>query len=154
MALTEHNVAAPREHGVHSVAKERLVPVVTDHDIIVARKSARAIAEQIGFLPGDATVIATVVSELARNIVDYASQGEVVMSAVDYDGRRGLVVVARDAGPGIRDVMLAMSEGYSTIGRAGRGLPGVRRLMDEFEIITKTGRGTCVTVKKWIKPAR
>jgi len=125
------------------------VPVATDKDIVEARQLVRALAEQLGFSPGDATVVATAVSELARNIVDYAPPGEVVARITENGSRRGLVLIARDDGPGIKDIGLAMRDGYSTTGRLGLGLPGVRRLMDEFEIVSEPGKGTCVTVKKW-----
>ena len=125
------------------------MPVATDKDIVEARQLVRALAEQLGFSPGDATVVATAVSELARNIVDYAPPGEVVARITENGSRRGLVLIARDDGPGIKDIGLAMRDGYSTTGRLGLGLPGVRRLMDEFEIVSEPGKGTCVTVKKW-----
>lgn len=125
------------------------MPVATDKDIVEARQLARALAEQLGFSAGDATVVATAVSELARNIVDYAAPGEVLVRIVEDGSRRGLVLIVRDDGPGIRDLSLAMRDGYSTNGRLGLGLPGVRRLMDEFAIISEPGKGTCVTVKKW-----
>lgn len=125
------------------------MPVATDKDIVEARQLARTLAEQLGFSAGDATVVATAVSELARNVVDYAPPGEVVVRIVENGSRRGLVLIVRDDGPGIRDLSLAMRDGFSTGGRLGLGLPGVRRLMDEFEIISEPGKGTCVTVKKW-----
>jgi serine/threonine-protein kinase RsbT len=142
-------LAASGSRSVVPPSEERSVRVATDKDIVEARQMARALAEQLGFSPGDATVVATAVSELARNIVDYASPGEVLARLVENGSRRGLVLTARDGGPGIRDIALAMRDGYSTTGRLGLGLPGVRRLMDEFEIVSEPGKGTCVTVKKW-----
>jgi serine/threonine-protein kinase RsbT len=143
-------LVASRNSSVVPPAEEHRVPVATDKDIVEARQLARALAEQIGFSPGDATVVATAVSELARNIVDYAAPGEVLVRPVENGTRRGLVLTARDDGPGIRDLALAMRDGYSTAGRLGMGLPGVRRLMDEFEIVSEPGKGTSVTVKKWL----
>jgi serine/threonine-protein kinase RsbT len=106
-------------------------------------------ASQLPFTPGDLAVMATAVSELARNILNYAGEGEIVV-AVAPDGRRtGIVVVARDAGPGIADPELAMQDGYSTSQGLGLGLPGTRRLMDEFALVTAPGAGTTVTAKKW-----
>ena len=95
------------------------------------------------------TLIATAISELARNIVQYARQGEIVLSAVE-GSRRGIQIVARDHGPGISDLELAMRDGYSTGGSLGLGLPGARRLMDEFAIDSEVGKGTTISMKKWL----
>lgn len=107
------------------------------------------LASEAGFPSSDLTLIATAISELARNIVLYAEYGEVVIRLEEVSGRTGIVVVARDEGPGIPDVEHAMQDGYSTSGGLGLGLPGTKRLMDEFEIESEVGRGTVVTVKKW-----
>jgi serine/threonine-protein kinase RsbT len=131
------------------LADERCVGVACDTDIVVARQHARDLAEQLGFSSGEATMVATAVSELARNIVDYAKTGRVTLRPVECGARRGLVVIAEDTGPGISDLEMAMRDGFSTNGRLGLGLPGVRRLMDEFEIWSEFGRGTRVTAKKW-----
>jgi serine/threonine-protein kinase RsbT len=147
-------LAATRNTKLVLPAEEHRVPIASDKDIVEARQLARALAEQLGFSPGDATVVATAVSELARNIVDYAAPGMVAVSPLENGRRRGLVLVASDDGPGISDVALAMRDGYSTAGRLGLGLPGVRRLMDEFEIVSEPGQGTRVTVKKWVSSAR
>jgi serine/threonine-protein kinase RsbT len=95
-------------------------------------------------------MIVTAVSELGRNILMYAGEGEVVVTTIDGSERRGIVVVARDQGPGIHDLQKAMLDGYSTSGSLGLGLPGVRRLMDEFAIESAPGRGTTVTAKRWL----
>ena len=131
------------------LAEETLVVIESDADIVAARMRGRALASQMGFPPTLATLVATAISELARNILLYARRGEVVLTPVENGVKRGLVVEARDQGPGIRDVEEAMRDGYSTSGRLGLGLPGVRRLMDEFEIRSQPGEGTIVTVKKW-----
>ena len=107
-------------------------------------------AAELGFPITDLVMIATSISELARNIVLYAKRGEVILGVtIDKLGKRGIVVVARDDGPGIRDVKQAMQSGYSTSGGLGLGLPGVRRLMDDFQIISEPGKGTIVTARKW-----
>src|SRR5215469_15366368 len=103
----------------------------------------------MGFAATDATLIATAISELARNIVSYARQGKITLKVVNGSNREGLSIVASDSGPGIRDVHQAMRDGFSTSGSLGMGLPGVRRLMDEFEIVYAPGEGTTVAVKKW-----
>ncbi len=109
------------------------VPVRSDADIVAARRAAREMASRAGFTGTDLTIIATAVSEVARNIVRFAGTGEVVVSAVDDPPARGVRVVARDSGPGIADVDQALEDGYSTYHGLGPGLPGARRLMDEFE---------------------
>ncbi len=129
--------------------EEARVPIASDTDIVTARQRGRALATQLGFTSGDATIVATAISELARNIVLYAKRGEVVVTPMEARESNGLVITARDEGEGIPDVRQAMQDGYSTSGRLGVGLPGVKRLMDEFEIVSEIGKGTTVTVKKW-----
>jgi len=125
------------------------VPIASDQDIIAARQQGRALAVRLDFSSGDSTLIATAISELARNIVSYARRGEIRIKCTHNSDRPGIVIVASDDGPGIRDTRQAMRDGFSTSGSLGVGLPGVRRLMDEFEIVSELGRGTTVTVKKW-----
>ena len=130
-------------------SREIRVAINSDQDIVVARQKGRALAVELGFSAVDATFLATAISELARNIVAYAGKGEIALTAVAGSQRQGITIVASDDGPGIRDVQQALRDGFSTSGSLGVGLPGVRRLMDEFEIKSRPGRGTTVTVKKW-----
>jgi serine/threonine-protein kinase RsbT len=132
-------------------AGEIRVAINSDQDIVTARQKGRALAIELGFSTGDATLIATSISELARNIVSYARKGEISLNQVQASSRQGILIVASDDGPGIRDIRQAMRDGFSTSGSLGLGLPGVRRLMDEFEIASEPGRGTIVQVKKWKK---
>jgi len=125
------------------------VPISSDQEIVVARQKGRAMAMELGFSSVDATLIATAISELARNIVSYARSGKILLRRVQGSSRVGILVVASDEGPGIPDVQQALRDGFSTSGSLGLGLPGVRRLMDEFTITSQPGRGTTVTVKKW-----
>jgi anti-sigma regulatory factor (Ser/Thr protein kinase) len=125
------------------------IEVERDADIVPARAGGRALASQLGFSRTDATLIATAISEVARNIVVHAGSGEIVVRREDGIDRYGLIVEARDSGPGIADVEAAMEEGYGTKGGLGLGLPGTRRIMDEFEIESEVGRGTTVTMRKW-----
>lgn len=125
------------------------VPIHTDQDIVAARQRGRALAQQIGFSNSSLTLIATAISELARNILLYAKRGELSLGVVESNGTQGITVEARDQGPGIPDVERAMEIGYSTSGSLGLGLPGVKRLMDEFEIVSSAGGGTTVRAKKW-----
>jgi serine/threonine-protein kinase RsbT len=131
------------------VSTETCAPIRSDQDIVAARQKGRELAANLGFSSTDLTLIATAISELARNIVVYAKAGEIRMSRIEKQDRKGIMIVARDHGPGIRNVRDALRDGFSTSGSLGLGLPGVRRLMDEFEIESVVGRGTTVTVQKW-----
>ncbi len=133
------------------MAAERRIPIRSDADIVRARQEGRALASEVPFSASDLTVIAAAISELARNIYSYAGQGEIELRLVERNGRRGIQVVARDEGPGIHDISLALEDGYSTAGRLGLGLPGVRRLFDEFELKSQPGVGTEVTMYKWTR---
>lgn len=145
---------APSRIGVREAgepAPDERTPIRSDTDIVVARVKGRALAVAIGFSPGDATLIATAISELTRNVVQYAAAGEVDLRAVTNGTRRGIRIEVADRGPGIADVDRALEDGFSTAGRLGLGLPGVRRLMDDIEIDSLPGRGTVVCVTKWMR---
>lgn len=120
-----------------------------EHDIVTARQAGRELAARAGFEGSDLTVVATAISELARNIVQYTAGGEIMLDLLSDNGRRGILVVATDRGPGIRDIERALQDGYSTSRSLGLGLPGARRLMDEFDIRSGVGTGTTITAKKW-----
>jgi serine/threonine-protein kinase RsbT len=126
-----------------------VVSISSDRDIVTARQHGRELAISLGLSAGEATLIATAISELARNIVSYARTGEITLSVSHAQNRVGLTVVASDAGPGISDVERALRDGFSTSGSFGLGLPGVRRLMDDFDIRSRPGGGTVVTATKW-----
>ncbi|HVI73765.1 MAG TPA: anti-sigma regulatory factor [Anaeromyxobacteraceae bacterium] len=130
---------------------ETRVPIEDEEDIVTARQKGRQLAAARGLSLTEQTLIATAISEVARNIVVYAHRGEVVLSAVEEQGRRGVMVVARDEGPGIPNPTLAMRDGFSTGNSLGMGLPGAKRLMDEFELSSTVGKGTTVTMKKWVR---
>jgi serine/threonine-protein kinase RsbT len=131
------------------MADEVRVPITSDADLVTARAEGRAMAERLGFPRPDPTLIATAISEVARNIVVYAVHGEIVLTRTDEAGRIGIVVQAIDTGPGIDNKELALRDGYSTKNSLGLGLPGARRLMDDFILDSELGRGTTVTMKKW-----
>lgn len=131
------------------MAGELELPIASDADVIAARQQGRELAAEHGFTAGDQTVIAVAISEVARNIVRYAKRGEIVLRPFNSGNRVGIAIVARDQGPGIRDLQLAMQDGYSTSGGLGLGLPGARRLMDEFDIQSQVGAGTTITMRKW-----
>lgn len=128
---------------------EVCVPVASDGDLVTARREGRVMAEQLGFSASEATLLATAISELARNIVAHAKQGEIHLRPVNGSTRRGITVVASDQGPGIADPKRASQLGLSAAGALGLGLPGVRRIMDAFDISSVAGHGTTIAVTKW-----
>ncbi|MDB4959152.1 MAG: putative anti-sigma regulatory factor, serine/threonine protein kinase [Myxococcales bacterium] len=128
---------------------ETRIPIERESDIVVARQAGRQLAAANGFSMTDQTLIATAISEVARNIVVYALKGEIIVSRVEDGTRVGIQVVASDAGPGIENLDMAMRDGYSTKNSLGLGLPGARRLMDDFHLTSEIGHGTTVTMKKW-----
>ncbi|CAM2834083.1 ATP-binding protein [Skermania piniformis] len=130
-----------------------VVAVDSPDDIVTARKAGRDLAQQLGFGLTDRTMIATAISELARNITSYAGTGEVRLSVEQRSGGSALVVRAVDDGPGIVDVARALEDGYSTGRGLGLGLPGARRMMDHLEVTSRPGRGTCVEMWKLVSGA-
>jgi serine/threonine-protein kinase RsbT len=118
-------------------------------DVLLARQEARRLASSLRFSSAELTLIATVISEVARNIVAYAEKGEIVLRIVQQGQRRGLLMIARDKGPGIPDIELALQDGYSTSRSLGLGLPGSKRMMDESNITSEVGKGTEITMTKW-----
>ena len=129
---------------------ETRVAISTAADIVTARREGRALATALGFNGSDLTLIATSISEVARNIVNHAKQGEIVLSGVHDSRRFGIQVIARDDGPGIADVEQAMRYGFSSNKGMGVGLPGAKWLMDEFDIQSQVGKGTRVSMRKWV----
>ncbi len=133
------------------MTEERTLLIRSDLDIVSARVEARDLAKQLGFGTIDQARIATAISELTRNIVLYAGEGTITLRVLQQGGKRGLEVVCEDQGPGIEDLDLVMQDGYSTSRGLGMGLPGARRLMDEFEIHSQVGEGTTVIARKWLR---
>jgi serine/threonine-protein kinase RsbT len=133
------------------MAEVKRIPINNDLDIVRARVEGRNMARSLGFGIIDQARIATAISELARNIVLYAKVGEVIVRQVENVHQCGIEIVCSDSGPGIADIPLVMRDGYSSHQGLGMGLPGTRRLMDEFEIMSEPGIGTTVTVRKWLK---
>ena len=129
---------------------ESVIPIESDADVVTARQRARAMAADLELTSTDQTLLATAISEVARNITAYAKRGEVLLKIVDDDaGRQGIRVIAQDEGPGIENLELAMQDGFTSGTGLGLGLPGARRLVDEFDIETAPGRGTRVTLVMW-----
>ena len=134
------------------VADDVVVEVSTSDDIVAARQAGHELARELGFSLTDVTMVATAISEVARNITSYAGYGAIRVSVGQRDGRKALVVRAEDDGPGIADVERALEDGYSTGRGLGLGLPGARRLMDGLVVESKPGHGTVVEMWKWIPP--
>jgi len=135
------------------VAGEVVVAINNPDDIVDARKAGHQLALDLGFTLTDVTMIATAISEVARNITSYAGHGTVRVAVADREGRQALVIRAEDEGPGIADIERAMEDGYSTGRGLGLGLPGARRLMDQLIVESELGRGTVIEMWKWV-PAR
>ena len=160
--MSDELMAAPRDQEDRSTSRKKnkrgaqlkseiRVPIENVDDIVAARQRGRELALQSGFTQTESTLIATTISELARNIVLYAKSGGMVLGLVNSGDRSGITIVAHDDGPGIADVQRALMGGYSTSGGLGLGLSGVRRMVDEFEVRTKPGDGTTVTATKWLR---
>jgi serine/threonine-protein kinase RsbT len=132
------------------VTNDLRIAIVSEVDIVTARQRGRALAAELGFASSDQALIATAISELARNILQYARRGEVDISAEHKNGRTGIGVVATDQGPGIPDINRALQDGFSTGKGLGLGLPGTKRIMDDFDLTSEVGKGTRVAVKKWV----
>ncbi len=129
-----------------------VVDVMNSDDIIAARHAGHQLARDLGFSLTDVTMIATAISEIARNITSYAGRGAIRIALQDRDGRKALVVWAEDDGPGIANIERALEDGFSTGRGLGLGLPGARRLMDRLTVDSAPGRGTVVEMWKWIPP--
>ena len=134
------------------LADDIVVGVVNSDDIVAARHAGHELARDLGFSLTDVTMIATAISEIARNITSYAGRGAIRIMLQDRDGRKALVVRAEDNGPGIANVERALEDGYSTGRGLGLGLPGARRLMDRLIVESAPGQGTIVEMWKWVPP--
>lgn len=127
------------------------VNIHKEWDIVGARQLGREMAKEIGFSTVDQARIATAISELARNIYLYADQGKISYEIIYNNSRTGLCLIAEDEGPGISDISQVMEDGFTTSGGLGAGLPGVKRLMDEFEAYSEIGKGTTIKTVKWLR---
>lgn len=127
------------------------VDIKSEWDIVAARQLGRNVAKELGFGTVDQARITTAISELARNIYLYAGEGKVEIMGIVENGLSGILIIASDEGPGIPDIRRVMEDGFSTSGGLGAGLPGVKRLMDEFKIDTVHGEGTAIKATKWLR---
>lgn len=130
-------------------SKSEALPLVREQDVVLARQAIRSAARQLGFTIVDQTKLVTAASELARNAVVHGGGGTVVWETVAENGRQGLRLTFNDSGPGIEDTKLAMKDGWTTGTGLGMGLPGAKRLVNEFELVSKPGIGTTVTITRW-----
>lgn len=156
LAEPHDNPPPARTHAQVSIAHDATrtvrIAIQSAGDIVLARQRGRMLALELGFRGGDVTVIAAAISEVARNVVEHAVSGEVALSETREPGRSGLTIVVCDEGPGIVDATrCAEFGGAEPPGGPGLGLPGVRAVMDEFEIDSTLGRGTTVRMTKWLR---
>ena len=133
------------------MANRTITQIRSEGEIVAARQIGRKLAAEMGFSTIDATLIATAISEVARNILQYAKTGSIEIFPINNEHKNGITIIARDQGPGISNIALAMQDGYSTSGGLGLGLPGAKRLMSEFEITSEVGKGTLIIMKKWLE---
>lgn len=133
------------------MSNQSSVEILTEWDIVAARQLGRNVAKELGFGTVDQARITTAISELARNIYLYAGQGRIEIQQLSQNGIKGILIIAADQGPGIPDIRKVMQDGFSTSGGLGAGLPGVKRLMDEFRIETIPGEGTDIRATKWLR---
>jgi serine/threonine-protein kinase RsbT len=126
------------------------IGVNRESDIIQSIFQTERIAKAIGFDNNTAKMIVTAVSELARNIIKYANKGQIIVTPIEENNRVGIEIICQDTGPGIADIEAAMKDSYSSSGTLGLGLPGVKRMMDDFEIHSQLNKGTKVIIKKWL----
>lgn len=136
-----------------AIERETAIPIKSDLDVLKARQQGKELASALRFTNTELTIIATAISEIARNTVLYAKTGRLQLKVIHQGQKRGLLIIVKDHGPGIADLDLAMQDGYSTSRGLGIGLPGARRLMDEFDISSEVGKGTTITMKKWERAA-
>ncbi|MBO1000515.1 anti-sigma regulatory factor [Bacillus sp. SD075] len=127
------------------------VKIINEWDIVAARQLGRNVAKELGFGTVDQARITTAISELARNIYLYAGQGSVSIEKLNINGKSGLKIIAEDQGPGIEDIRRVMEDGYTTSGGLGAGLPGAKRLMDDFDMESIPGEGTKIIATKWLR---
>ncbi|MDF1505512.1 ATP-binding protein [Roseisolibacter sp. H3M3-2] len=132
-----------------SVVRAETVPVRVESDVVVVRQTVRQWATSLGFSLVDQTKLVTAASELARNTVVYGGGGSLTLEALEDGARRGLRLRFADEGPGIPDLALALTDGYTTGGGLGLGLSGARRLSNEFDLDSAPGKGTRVTIARW-----
>lgn len=147
--LKTNRFASQPTPTTYEVQETIRIPIRNRDDIVIACQKGRVFASQLGFSGDEQAIVVIAVSEVANNIVHYAGEGEILLLAVEQDARSGVSIVAHDNGPGIPDIDRALQDGYSTGGGLGMGLSGIKRLTDEFEIVSQVGQGTTIKITKW-----
>jgi serine/threonine-protein kinase RsbT len=151
--INEGNNALGINAPIGDTQMHKIIPISSVADIKTAREQGRSLATKLGFSGSDPTLITTAISEIARNITEHAKKGTIIIHPVKENSKYGIAIIAQDEGPGIPDVTRAMQDGFSTGQGLGLGLPGSKRLMDEFRIISEVGKGTTIHMKKWKSPS-
>ena len=150
-AQTASVTRTDHDEGDLVTVREIQMIIATGTDLVIARQRARMMAEDIGFPQLNVTLSVVALSELLHNIIKFAQRGRLMIKETATGRRRGIHFTVSDGGPGIPNIAEAMREGYSTGQGLGLGLPGCQRLMDDFEIESKVGKGTVVRMTKWIQ---
>jgi serine/threonine-protein kinase RsbT len=132
-----------------AILRSETVPIQSSADVVAVRQAVRSAATELGFSLVDQTKIVTAASELARNTLDYGGGGALHLQTLNDGMRKGLKLLFEDHGPGIADVQMALKDGFTTGGGLGLGLGGARRLVNDFDIQSKVGEGTRVTITRW-----
>lgn len=127
----------------------QIITIFDDIHAILASQRGQRLARESGFSEVACVAIGTAILEVTRNIVRHAGRGSVSICVIQGDSQVGIQITASDEGPGIPDIPMALEDGYTTRGGLGHGLPGMRRLMDQFEITSQVGIGTCITMTRW-----
>lgn len=132
-----------------NISRSETLTLKSDKDLVEIRELGQSFAEEMGFSDNDRTIISTALSEICRNVIEYAGRGEVIIEK-ETSYRDSIKITVKDDGPGIKDVNKALQEGYTSGMGLGIGLPGAKRIMDEFEIQTQSGKGTTIIMSKWV----
>jgi serine/threonine-protein kinase RsbT len=132
-----------------AILRSETIPIQSSADVVMARQAVRSAATELGFSLVDQTKIVTAASELARNTLDYGGGGSMLLQTLNDGARKGLKLLFEDHGPGIPDVQMALKDGFTTGGGLGLGLGGARRLVNDFDIQSKLGEGTRITITRW-----
>jgi serine/threonine-protein kinase RsbT len=132
-----------------AILRSETVPIQSSADVVIARQAVRSAATELGFSLVDQTKIVTAASELARNTLDYGGGGSMLLQTLNDGMRKGLKLLFEDHGPGIPDVQMALKDGFTTGAGLGLGLGGARRLVNDFDILSKVGEGTRITITRW-----
>lgn len=150
LPITDKNRFAQHNMNPDLATQSHNISISGPQDIVSARQQGRILTQELGCSSTQATLVATAISELARNIILYADHGEIILQRIENDTKFGLQIVAIDEGPGIPNIARAMMNGFSTSGGLGLGLPGLKHIADSFDIDSKPGQGVRVAMRMWL----